>query len=37
MVKKKIDSRVRGLIESAAATNQRAIFVLVGDRGREQV
>ena len=37
MVKKKIDSRVRGLIESAAATNQRAMFVLVGDRGRDQV
>jgi hypothetical protein len=37
MVRKKIDSRVRGMIESAVATNQRAMIVLVGDRGREQV
>jgi hypothetical protein len=37
MVKKKIDSRVRVLIENAVATRQRSLFVIVGDRGKDQV
>ena len=37
MVKKKIDSRVRALIENGVVVNQRSIFVLVGDKGKDQV
>jgi N-acetyltransferase 10 len=37
MVKKKVDSRVRTLIESCVANRTRSFFVLVGDRGKEQV
>ncbi len=37
MVKKKIDSRVRTLIENGVALRQRTFFVLVGDKGRDQV
>ena len=37
MVKKKVDSRVRTLIESCVASRTRSFFVLVGDRGKEQV
>ena len=37
MVKKKIDPRVRTLIENGTALRQRTMFVLVGDRGRDQV
>lgn len=36
-MKKKVDSRVRILVENAAALRQRAFFVIVGDRGRDQV
>ena len=37
MVKKKIDSRVKALIEQAVHARQRGVIVLVGDRGRAQV
>lgn len=37
MVKKKIDSRVRTIIENGVATGHRTMFVLVGDKGRDQV
>jgi hypothetical protein len=37
MVKKKIDSRVRTLIENGVKLGHRSMFVLVGDRGRDQV
>eukprot|EP01031_Cornospumella_fuschlensis_P040314 gene40314-49125_t len=37
MVKKKVDPRVRGLIEHGVTSNQRSLFVLVGDHGKDQV
>lgn len=37
MVKKKVDSRVRTLIENGVAERHRSMFVLVGDKGRDQV
>ena len=37
MVKKKIDSRVRTLGENGVKLGQRTMFVLVGDRGKDQV
>lgn len=37
MVRKKVDSRVRGLIESCIAKNHRSFFVVIGDHGRDQV
>ncbi|RYH05490.1 tRNA(Met) cytidine acetyltransferase, partial [archaeon] len=37
MVKKKVDPRVRGLIEHGVTTNHRSLFVLVGDHGKDQV
>ena len=36
-MKKKVDPRVRALIESCVATNHRSLFVIVGDKGRHQV
>ncbi len=36
-MKKKVDPRVRTLIENGVALNQRTFFVLVGDRGKDQV
>ena len=36
-MKKKVDPRVRQLLESAVASHTRAFFVIVGDKGREQV
>lgn len=36
-MKKKVDPRVRQLVESCVASRERAFFVIVGDRGREQV
>ena len=32
-----MDSRVRGLLENCVATRQRGLFVIVGDKGRDQV
>ena len=37
MVKKKVDARVRTLIENAVRTNHRSLIVLVGDKGKDQV
>ncbi|KAL8434618.1 hypothetical protein ACSSS7_003093 [Eimeria intestinalis] len=37
LMRKKVDPRVRGLVESCIATHERSFIVLVGDRGREQV
>lgn len=36
-MRKKVDSRVRTLVENCVHLRQRGIFVLVGDKGREQV
>jgi len=36
-MKKKVDSRIRTLIENAIKMRQRGILVIVGDRGRDQV
>jgi hypothetical protein len=36
-MKKKVDSRVRTLIENNVKTRHRSMFVLVGDKGRDQV
>lgn len=37
MVKKKVDPRVRGLIENGVRKNHRSMFILVGDHGKDQV
>lgn len=37
MVKKKVDDRVRALIENGVRKNHRSMFVLVGDHGKDQV
>uniref|UniRef100_A0A0G4FX21 RNA cytidine acetyltransferase n=1 Tax=Chromera velia CCMP2878 TaxID=1169474 RepID=A0A0G4FX21_9ALVE len=36
-MRKKVDPRVRVLVENAVKTNHRAMLVIVGDRGRDQV
>ncbi|OQR83518.1 N-acetyltransferase 10 [Achlya hypogyna] len=37
MVKKKVDARVRTLLENCVKTNHRSFIVLVGDHGKDQV
>jgi len=37
MVRKKLDERVRTLLERGVATGQRSMLVLVGDHGKDQV
>ncbi|PIK41704.1 putative N-acetyltransferase 10 [Apostichopus japonicus] len=37
MVRKKIDNRIRVLIENGVVTGHRSFFVIVGDKGRDQV
>ena len=37
MVKKKIDNRIRTLIENGMQERQRSMFVVVGDKARDQV
>ncbi|XP_072475293.1 RNA cytidine acetyltransferase isoform X2 [Notamacropus eugenii] len=37
MQRKKVDNRIRVLIENGVAQRQRSLFVLVGDRGKDQV
>ena len=37
MGKKRIDSRVRGLIELGVRNNHRSMFVIVGDYGKDQI
>jgi len=36
-MRKKVDSRIRILIENVIKLRQRGIFVIIGDRGRDQV
>ena len=35
--KKKVDGRVRSLVEHACGKFQRSFFMIVGDRGRDQI
>lgn len=37
MVKKKIDNRIRVMIENGVKLGHRTMFVIVGDKGRDQV
>lgn len=37
MPRKKIDNRVRVLIENGVTLGHRTMFVVVGDKGRDQV
>ena len=37
MVLKKVDNRIRVLIENGVQTKHRSLFVVVGDKGRDQV
>ena len=37
MVRKKIDNRIRILIENGVAQGRRSMFVVVGDKARDQV
>ena len=37
MVQKKIDSRIRTLIENGVKQNQRTLMILIGDNGKDQV
>jgi len=37
MVRKKIDNRIRVLIENGVILGHRTMFVVVGDKGRDQV
>lgn len=36
-MRKKIDSRIRTLVENCVKTRERSLFVIVGDKGRDQV
>lgn len=37
MVKKKVDERIRTLIENGVQTRHRSLFVMVGDHGKDQI
>lgn len=37
MVLKRVDERIRTLIERGVHTGQRSMFVLIGDHGKDQV
>lgn len=37
MVKKKIDNRIRIMIENGVKSGHRTLFVIIGDKGRDQV
>ena len=37
VLRKKVDSRIRTLIENGVRSRHRSFFVLVGDRGKDQV
>lgn len=37
MVRKKLDNRIRVLLENCVITGHRSMFVVVGDKGRDQV
>jgi hypothetical protein len=36
-MRKKVDSRIRTLVENCVKLGQRSLFVIVGDKGRDQV
>ena len=36
-MKKKVDTRIQILIENVIKLSQRGFFIIVGDRGRDQV
>jgi N-acetyltransferase 10 len=36
-MKKKIDDKIKILMENAITMNERSMFIIVGDRGRDQV
>ena len=36
-MRKIIDTKIRQLIENGIILNERSMFVIVGDRGRDQV
>ena len=36
-MKKKVDQRIRTLVENGVKLRQRSVVVVVGDRGRDQV
>ena len=36
-MRKKVDSRIRTLVENCVKQQQRSLFVIVGDKGRDQV
>lgn len=36
-MRKKVDSRIRTLVENCVKLRQRALLVVVGDKGRDQV
>ncbi len=36
-MRKKVDSRIRTLVENGVKLRQRSLFVIVGDKGRDQV
>ena len=37
MVRRKIDNRIRTIIENGVTEGHRTMFVVVGDKGRDQV
>lgn len=37
MVKKKIDNRIRVMIENGVKLNHRSMFIIIGDKARDQV
>lgn len=36
-MKKKIEQKIRILLENISKTKHRAIFIIIGDRGKDQV
>jgi hypothetical protein len=36
-MRKKVDARIRTLVENCVALRQRGLFVIIGDKGRDQV
>jgi N-acetyltransferase 10 len=36
-MRKKVDSRIRTLVENCVKLRQRGLFVIIGDKGRDQV
>ena len=36
-MRKKIDARIRTLVENCVKLRQRGLFIIVGDKGRDQV